>query len=161
MATQTIKAIRTQAGDLKIDYTALENKPTPKKFLDDSVSEGDFADAKSFKDKINSIGTIDTSNFVPKTRTINNKPLSSDITLTASDLGISNTGSTNASNITGILAIKNGGTGADNGKDGLKKLLADGHMILSELQYGNSIPSIPETSAERAAMMGRIFFVKV
>ena len=50
--TQTIKAIRTQAGDLKIDYAALEHKPTPKKFSD-SVVDGDFADAKSFKDKIN------------------------------------------------------------------------------------------------------------
>lgn len=160
MADQTIKAIRTQAGDLQIDYTALANKPAPKKFSD-SVSDGDFADAKSFKDKINSMGTIDTSNFVPKTRTINGKALSSDITLTATDLGISNTGNNNASNITtGTLAIKNGGTGADNGKEGLKNLLAAGPMILSSNQYGsnNKFEALKE---DGTAVAGQIFFVKV
>ena len=157
--TQTIKAIRTQAGDLKIDYTALENKPTPKKFGDNSVVTGDFADAKSFQDQINSIGKIDTSNFVPKTRTINGKALSSDITLTATDLGISS--NTNASNITtGTLAMKNGGTGADNGKDGLKNLLAAGPMILSSNQYGSKL-KFDFLKEENTAVAGQIFFVKV
>ena len=160
MAEQTIKAIRTQAGDLQIDYTTLANAPKIKKFSE-GANDGDLAEAKSFKDQITKMGTIDTSNFVPKSTTINNKPLTGNITLTASDLGISNTGNNNASNITGILAITNGGTGANNGKDGLKNLLKAGHMLLSDWQYGNSLPPIPETSEERAAMMGRIFFVKV
>ena len=160
MAEQTIKAIRTQAGDLRIDYTALANAPTTDATLSQS---GSFADAKAVGDKINNINNNLNNNFVSKTTTINGKPLTGNITLTSADLGTSATGHEHdASNITsGTLAIERGGTGAGNGKDGLKNLLAAGHMILSDYQYGTSVPPVPETSAERAAMMGRIFFVKV
>ena len=151
MAAQTIKAIRTQAGDLQIDYTALANVPSTDATLSKS---GSFADAKAVGDKISTINS-NINNLVPKTTTINGKPLSGNITLTASDLGTSATGHQHsASDITsGTLSMTRGGTGASSGKDGLKNLLADGAMILSDYQYGNALPN--------SGTKGQIFFVKV
>jgi hypothetical protein len=54
------------------------------------------------------------------------------------------------------ISMSKGGTGATNGSDGLKNLLAAGPMILKEgtgYQYGDTLPS-PGTK-------GRIFFKKV
>ena len=54
---------------------------------------------------------------------------------------------------TDIIPMTNGGTGADNGKDGLKNLFADGITVLSSYQYGDELPA--------AGTVGRIFFKKV
>lgn len=56
--------------------------------------------------------------FVPKTRTVNNKALSQDISLTASDVGAAPASSdlTSGGNILGLLAIDNGGLQIDGEK---------------------------------------------
>lgn len=54
------------------------------------------------------------------------------------------------------ISMSKGGTGATNGSDGLKNLLAAGPMILKEgtgYQYGDTLPP--------AGNKGRIFFKKV
>lgn len=52
------------------------------------------------------------------------------------------------------ISMSKGGTGATNGSDGLKNLLAAGPMILKEgAQYGDTLPE-PGTP-------GRIFFLRV
>ena len=51
---------------------------------------------------------------------------------------------------TDIILMTNGGTGADNGKDGLKNLFADGITVLSSYQYG-----------DEAGTVGRIFFKRL
>lgn len=53
----------------------------------------------------------------------------------------------------GMLPITNGGTGASNGSEAMKNLLASGDMILSSYQYGDTLPE--------AGIVGRIFFKKV
>lgn len=53
----------------------------------------------------------------------------------------------------GIIPIIRGGTGAQNGSTGLKNLLAAGPMVLSENQYGTTLPP-PGTP-------GRIYFKKI
>jgi hypothetical protein len=70
---------------------------------------------------------------VPTSRTVNNKALNSNITLSASDVGARpSTWIPSASDITsGTLAIARGGTGASKGADGLKNLFAAGNTILS------------------------------
>lgn len=71
-----VTKIRTESGDLQIDYNALANLPDSDKTL--KVS-GQFADAKATGDAINKC--------VPVTRTINGKPLSADIVLSPIDFG--------------------------------------------------------------------------
>ena len=152
---QTITAIRTQNGDLPIDYRALANKPNIDKSL--TVS-GDVADAKAVGDKISALN----NSFVKNTVTINGKPLTSNITLTASDLGTSFTEHTHsASDInSGTLSMERGGTNAGNGSEGLKNLLAAGPMILtSGNQYGTQAQF--DAVKTQAATAGQIFFVKV
>ena len=159
-----ITKIRTEAGDLPISFDHLWNKPTP--VTPSSVAKtGQFADAKAVYDQIKDVKDIINdiqSGDALAGITINGKDVSDSPTLTAADVGAAAaTHEHDASDITsGALSMDRGGTGAENGKDGLKNLLAAGHMILSEYQYGNSTPPIPETSAEREAMTGRIFFVK-
>lgn len=57
-----IKKIRTESGDLQIDYTSLANLPTPDSTL---AKSGYFADAKAVGDKIttvnNAINTLSSS----------------------------------------------------------------------------------------------------
>lgn len=52
-----------------------------------------------------------------------------------------------------VFDMVNGGTGANNGEDGLMNLLAAGNMILSSNQYGDVLPE--------AGVKGRIFFKKL
>ena len=54
---------------------------------------------------------------------------------------------------TDIIPMTNGGTGAENGKDGLKNLFADGITVLSSYQYGDELPE--------AGTAGRIFFKRL
>lgn len=54
---------------------------------------------------------------------------------------------------TNIIPIANGGTGSDDGATGLKNLFAAGITILSENQYGDTLPE--------AGTVGRIFFKKL
>lgn len=160
---ETVKGIKTDKGTLPIDYNYLANLP-----LADTTLEivGGFADAQTVGKKISDI-TQDLSNLnknsVPKTRKINEKPLDKDITLAPSDIGASEAGHTHdAGGITsGKLSMERGGTNAENGQDGLKNLLAAGHMILSSNQYGTSVPPVPEKAEDKEKMIGRIFFVKM
>lgn len=160
-----ITKIRTADGDLPIDFNSLWGKPDPVVPSNRAVT-GQFADAKAVYDQIedvkDTIKEIQGGDALAGI-TINNKKLSDNPVLTASDVGAAATQHKHAAGdlVGGTLPMEIGGTNANNGKDGLKNLLAAGHMILSDYQYGDSTPPIPETSAERAAMMGRIFFVKV
>ena len=52
-----------------------------------------------------------------------------------------------------VVSVENGGTGSSNGATGLMNLLADGDMILSSYQYGDTLPT--------AGKVGRIFFKKL
>lgn len=164
MATYITK-IRTNDGDLPIAYSSLYGKPdivAPTS----GATTGQIADARSVYTQIEDVKTtiksIQTGNALAGI-TINGKALSTNPVLTASDVGAaSSTHKHSASDMTsGTLGLGQGGTGADNGKDGLKNLLQAGDMILSDYQYGTSLPPIPNSYADRAAMMGRLFFVKV
>lgn len=55
--------------------------------------------------------------------------------------------------VTGMVEMDRGGTGATNGAEGLKNLFAAGATVLSANQYGDALPS-PGTP-------GRVFFKKV
>ena len=52
-----------------------------------------------------------------------------------------------------IIPISNGGTGSSNGATGLNSLFAAGATILSDNQYGDTLPT--------AGTKGRIFFKKL
>lgn len=66
--------------------------------------------------------------------------------------GISHTHSANDIT-TDAVSMERGGTGANNGANGLKNLFAAGQTIISPNQYGTQLPS--------DAAAGRIFFLKV
>ena len=165
MAEQTIKRIRTQQGDLQIDYEAIAGHPDFDSTLDGSKdNSGKIADAyavgRRLKDLNDQISTL-SSNTVRTNTKINGKTLSTDIALTTSDIGAAEAKHEHAAaDITsGVFPIERGGLGADNGQDGLKNLLASGAMILSEHQYGDATPTV--STSDREKMTGRIFFVKV
>ncbi len=150
-----ITKIRTEAGDLPVDYNALANLPVSDSTL---TKSGSFADAKAVGDKItninNTIKEIQGGDALAGI-TINGKSLSSNPVLTATDVGAAETKHDHVmSDITsGVLSMSQGGTGAESGQNGLKNLLADGAMILSSHQYGNGLPN--------SGVVGQIFFVKV
>ncbi len=58
-----------------------------------------------------------------------------------------------AQDLYGEVPMESGGTGANNGADGLKNLLSSGNTILSPHQYGDTLPE--------AGNPGRIFFLKL
>ena len=60
---------------------------------------------------------------------------------------------TSANDLYGVIPTEKGGTGADNGADGIKNLLAAGATVLSPNQYGDVLP--------QAGTPGRLFFVKL
>ena len=137
-----ITRIRTESGDLQIDYNALANKP-------DDIIEG-------INNNINALKTVKVST----TTKINGKSLSGNITLTSSDVGAASAEhGHDIGSINGIVPISQGGTDANNGQDGIKNLLAQGAMILSQHQYGDRTPTILDSEKEK--MIGRIFFVRV
>ena len=55
--------------------------------------------------------------------------------------------------MSGVMPIANGGTGATDGETAMKNLLASGNMVLSPNQYGDTLPP--------AGTVGRVFFKKV
>lgn len=164
-----ITRIRTESGDLPVDYNALANLPQSDATL---TKSGRFADAKAVGDKINYINSEIkelNSSGVSNSITINEKPLTGNINLIASDVGAADAVHEHtADDITEgtfdidripVIPMDKGGTNANNGRDGLSNLLSSGAMILSNYQYGNSLPTIAEEDQEK--MKGRIFFVKV
>lgn len=58
-----------------------------------------------------------------------------------------------ANSLYGNVPLTSGGTGANNGAEGLKNLFAAGITVLSSNQYGNELPT--------AGTAGRIFFKKL
>lgn len=86
-----INKIRTEYGDLQINYKELANLPESDATL---TKSGSFADAKATGDAIEQISTKIISEItpeiqskVPLTTTINGYPLDNNITLTAEDVG--------------------------------------------------------------------------
>lgn len=187
-----ITSIRTTNGDLPYDYNFLANLPQSDTTLSKSGSFADAKATGSAINNINTEiqnisvemqninveieninettqstdGNIDTINAAIdqlKARTINNKPLSEDIVLIASDVGAAESEHTHAADDIDngvfdidripMIPIQNGGTNANNGKDGLKNLLAAGPMILSSHQFGDTLPD--------AGTPGRIFFLRI
>ena len=57
---------------------------------------------------------------------------------------------TSASDLYGSVPIANGGHGADNAEEGIANMLAAGAVILSEKQYGNTLPT--------TGVKGQLFF---
>lgn len=159
---ETVKFIRTQKGDCPVDYTALANLPKSDTTLKKS---GEFADAAVTGTRL---GNLDTTvanlnkTSAKKSTTINGKTLENNITLESSDIGAApEQHSHAASDInSGTLSMERGGTDANNGKDGLKNLLAAGHMILSEYQYGTNA-QFEAMKEKNNALIGQVFFVKV
>lgn len=157
-----VKLIRTEKGDLPIDYTALANLPKSDTTL---TKPGEFADAQVVGSKIKSINeevkNLNT-NSVKNTVTINDKPLTENIKLTPSDVGSAPAQHEHSTgNITsGVLPIERGGTNSGNGSEGLKNLLAAGPMILSDHQYGTQA-QFDVLKSSGTATKGQIFFVKV
>lgn len=71
-------------------------------------------------------------NAVPSTRTVNSKPLSSNITLTAEDVGAAEAQHTHpTTDITGTMPISKGGTGATTAAGALANLGAAGKSTLT------------------------------
>lgn len=168
---KTIKAIRTNEGDLPVDYRSLANKPSSDTTLTES---GGFADSKTVGDQIKNINSkireIQGGDALAGI-TINGKKLSDNPVLTATDVGAAEIKHNHdAAELTSglipmdrisVLPPEKGGHGADNGKDGLKNLLASGPMILaSGKQYGTpaQFQALKEANTAEA---GQVFFVKI
>ena len=162
--TKTIKAIRTNAGDLQIAWAALADAPKPQSDFNNAKS-GEFADALAVKNQINNINSRITEiqgGDALAGITINGKPLKNNPVLTANDVqAAEKIHKHDATDITsGVLPIGRGGTNSDNGSTGLKNLLAAGPMILSSgKQYGTLHEF--EVLKTQTAVDGQIFFVKV
>ena len=160
-----ITKIRTGDGDLPISFDHLWNKPTPVVPSNRSTT-GQFADARAVYDQIEDVNEriteIQGGDALAGITINDQKFTNGKLTLAPSHIGAAAEEHKHApSDITDPITIQKGGTGATNGKEGLKNLLSGGHLILSEYQYGDRMPGIPETSSEREAMKGRIFFLKV
>lgn len=117
------EATESEAGKVKI--TSEYNPSTP-----DSIKALNQVGSKAMYDSLsNNINGI-TDKFVPKTRKINNKELSADISLTPSDIGASPTGHTHGTSsiITGILPTARGGMGTDSPNTFLSNNLTSTHI---------------------------------
>ena len=73
--------------------------------------------------------------------------------LTTGAWRVSNKQRPSATDLYGTTPIESGGTGSDDGAEGLANLFAAGKTVLSSYQYGTSLPA--------AGTKGRIFFKKV
>lgn len=73
--------------------------------------------------------------------------------LTSGAWRVSNKQRPSAQDLYGATPMENGGTGSDDGAEGLANLFAAGATVLSTNQYGNELPE--------PGKPGRIFFVKV
>lgn len=207
MAEKYVTRVRTDEGDLQIDYNALANKPTFSDFgaaaanhthksseilnLPTSLpADGGNADtvdgyhASSFASSVHKHTKSEITDFPTSlpanggnAATLGGQPASAFAT-TSSVSGLNTSiGTLNANlnalqtnlngkadvihshsieNMSGILPVSKGGTGFDNGADGLRNLFASGETILTEgldYQYYTSLPE--------AGKKGRIFFKKV
>lgn len=94
--SQLVTGIRTQEGVSKIDYNSLANKPEEKfstadktklEGIEKGANKTTIVDNLTSTSATSALSAKQASNLVPKTRKVNNKSLSSDITLTASDVG--------------------------------------------------------------------------
>lgn len=207
-----VTRIRTSKGEAQIDYNALANLPTAKDFgavpstrtingydLSSNVelSASDVGAAeKEHSHKASDIGAAEANHShqasdigaVPASRKVNGNVLNDDITLTAEDVGaapanhshgetggsiivdstLSPTSTNPVQNKVVHAAIKNlenaitdmehGGTGSDNGAEGLKNLFAAGYTILSANQYGDDFPA---GYTHSSATKGTLFLKKV
>lgn len=149
--------IRTTYGDLQYDYNSLYGKPTSDTRLE---TAGAFADAQAVGNKIRVINTKLENIDNQITEIKNSTHVHSADDITTGTLGAERLPSIPVNKLpaipTGnlpIIPIEKGGTGAENGQDGLKNLLASGAMILSANQYGTDFPSNP--------VKGQVFFLKV
>ena len=149
-----ITRIRTESGDLPIDYRSLANRPD---------YDTDIDNLNNQVANINSTIKTLQSGKVNNTITINGKPLTADVELSASDIDAAaevhehstdsvTNGTFNADRIP-VISMEKGGTNATSGQKGLENLLAAGAMILSEHQYGANLPN--------SGVEGQIFFKKV
>lgn len=75
------------------------------------------------------------------------------ITITNENWDILDTHTHDASDVSGILSVEQGGTGANTTENALANLFAGGKAVLSSYQYGDELPT--------AGTVGRIFFKKV
>ena len=73
--------------------------------------------------------------------------------LTTGAWRVSNKQRPSATDLYGTTPVESGGTGSDDGAEGLANLFAAGKTVLSSYQYGTSLPA--------AGTKGRIFFKKV
>ncbi len=73
--------------------------------------------------------------------------------LTSGAWRVTNKQRPSAEDLYGTTPIESGGTGSDNGAEGLANLFAAGNTVLSSYQYGDTLPA--------AGTKGRIFFKKV
>lgn len=136
-----LTAIRTSVGDLKYDYNSLANLPKSDSTL---AKPNAFADAQAVGYKISEIKT-QIKGINDQIEDIQN----ASHTHSATEI----TSGTLSSDRLPTVPILKGGTGAANGQEGLKNLLASGAMILSAHQYGDAFPDEP--------VEGQIFFKKV
>lgn len=134
-----LTSIRTTYGDLPYDYNSLYGKPESDTKLE---TAGKFADAQVVGNKIRVINTkLDNIDTQINAHVHSANDITSD-TLSVDRLP--------------ITPIAKGGTGAANGQDGMKNLLASGPMILSAYQCGTL-----EDRDKLSPVEGQIFFVKV
>lgn len=135
-----VTRIKTTEGEKQIDYTALANLPQSDTKL---TTKGAFADAQIVGTKVTNLQSQITAAVGQITSLAEEVHSADNITY----------GTLNANRLP-LVPIKKGGTGAETGSDGLKNLLTDGAMVLSEFQYGDALPTTD-------LVAGRIFFVKV
>lgn len=177
-----ITKIRTEKGDMLIDYNALANKPTSLpanggnadtvdgKHADYFASASDVEKLEEDFNRVLNEELSEVSTKLDQTYTKLNETITKLDEVSTEELthvaGVTGNIQTqldgkapsvhkhSASDITsGTLPIARGGTNAANGADGLKNLFAAGNTILSSYQYGNKLP--------QAGTVGRLFLKKV
>lgn len=173
-----VTKVRTEKGDMQIDYNALANKPTslPANGGNSDTVDGKHADyfasasdVKKLEEDFNSdIQEVSTQleNTITKLSGVEEKLGNVSTTEFSHVIGVTSNIQTqldgkapsvhehSTSDITsGVLPIERGGIDASNGADGLKNLFAAGSTILSEHQYGEELPE--------AGVAGRLFLKKV
>lgn len=177
-----VTKIRTEKGDMQIDYNALANKPTSLpanggnadtvggKHVDYFAAATDVEELRtSFNEVINeTINEVTTKldktvEQLDEVSTKLDEVSTEELTHVAGVTGNIQTQldekapsvhEHSTDDITnGILPIERGGIGAANGADGLQNLFAAGSTILSSHQYGDSLPA--------AGVAGRFFLKRL
>jgi hypothetical protein len=175
MAEKLITRIKTDVGNLRIDYNALANKPDNLELDSTLTKSGKAADAKIVGDKLKEIQTdvgnvslpalgvtasVTELNYMDGVTSnvqtqLNGKAASEH---THSDLANA-THSHDASDISsGILPIDKGGTGANTADDALYSLGAQPKLLVNDVQLSTTVavPSgTPTPVAETVVLAGR------